>query len=94
MNAQSIERAGREVGRLNLADHILSWDKKQARETIEVTRGLLPADDRYRTIPNPTARVCQKDPSHGMLQMHGSGQQVMCCAMHPTPCDYAEPVSR
>jgi hypothetical protein len=100
MDEQAIERAGRHVAHLDLADHILSWDKKQAREIVEVTPGD-PADlvqgfdsQRYRLVPNPEARRCPVDPSHGMLQMHASGSQLMCCTTRPTPCDYAEPVSR
>jgi hypothetical protein len=99
MDDKSIERAGRKVAHLDLADHILSWDKKQARESIAVTQGVpdFSRDDdgrRYKTIPNPTARACPIDPSHGMLQIHGSGAQLMCCTVRPTVCDYTEPVSR
>jgi len=99
MDEQTIAKVQKEVGRLDLADHILAWDKKQAKETVEVTQGvpdLARGDDgkRYRTIPNPDARRCQENPEHGTLQMHASGAQLMCCVTRPTPCEYAEPVSR
>lgn len=98
MNTEHIERVGREVAHLDLADHILSWDKKQATHVVEVTPGNAPYGpfdtNQYRTVRNPDARVCQTDPAHGNLQMHASGSQLMCCATRPTPCEYAEPVSR
>lgn len=99
MDEQAIERVAKHVAHLDLADHILNWDRKQARDTVEVTQGVpnvARGDDgkRYRTIPNPDARRCQKNPEHGLLAMHGSGAQLMCCVTRPTPCDYAEPVSR
>lgn len=43
----------------------------------------------------PAARVC--DPSkgaHGRLQVRGDGNALMCCALKPAPCNYAEPISR
>jgi hypothetical protein len=101
MNEQQIARAGQEVGKLDLADHILSWDKKQAREIVEVTpgtpaRGPFDAVDtnRYRMVPNPVARRCPIDPSHGILQIGRNGDALLCCVARPTPCDYSEPVSR
>lgn len=99
MDDKSIERAGRQVAHLDLADHILSWDKKQATHVVDVTLGPrggegLFDDNQYRIIPNPDARRCPHDPSHGALQMHASGSQLMCCSTRPSVCDYAEPVSR
>lgn len=41
------------------------------------------------------ARVC--DPSkgaHGRLQVRGDGNALICCALKPAPCNYAEPISR
>jgi len=100
MDEQAIERAGRHVAHLDLADHILSWDKKQARDIVEVTPGNT-ADtiygfdsNQYRIVPNPDARRCPVHPAHGVLQMHASGTQLMCCTVRPMACDYAEPVSR
>lgn len=98
MDEQSIERAGLEVAKLDLADHILAWDKKQAPHIVEVTPGAISSDvfdtNQYRIVPNPEGRRCAIDPSHGMLQMHANGSQLLCCATRPTPCTYAEPVSR
>lgn len=95
MDASAIERVGLKVATLDLADHLLNWDKKQAKETVEVTLAADPRDPTlYRTIPNPDARRCPVDPSHGILQIHASGAQLMCCTTRPTLCDYAEPVSR
>jgi hypothetical protein len=86
MDAQTIANIEKHVGRLDLADHILAWDKKQAREVWDKKKRVM--------IPNPTARHCQHNPEHGHLQMHASGAQLMCCVTRPVPCDYAEPVSR
>lgn len=98
MDDHAIEQAGRTVAHRDLADHILSWDKQQAREIVDVTGDGSPYDvidtRQYRIVPNPEARRCQADPSHGILQMHASGNQLMCCVTRPTPCTYAEPVSR
>lgn len=35
MDETKIERIGQEVGRLDLADHILAWDKKQGHNSAE-----------------------------------------------------------
>jgi hypothetical protein len=97
MDDTKIARIGERVGKLDLADHILSWDKKQAREIVETTVGvpsLVGDTNQYRTLPNPDARRCQLDPDHGILQMHASGSQLICCVTRPAPCTYAEPVSR
>lgn len=86
MDEQTIAAVEKHVGRVSLADHIISWDKKQAREVWD--------PERRTMVPNPAARFCQTNLAHGILQMHASGDVLMCCATRPTPCDYAEPVSR
>jgi len=86
MDDQTLAKVEHDVARLNLADHIIAWDKKQIREVWD--------PDLRRLVPNPTARLCQTDLAHGVLQMHANGAVLMCCATRPTPCDYAEPVSR
>lgn len=57
------------------------------------------AMDRKQGDP-ATARVCQKDESHGRLTMHGSGGGLLCANKTSkrgeklTLCEYVEPVSR
>lgn len=86
MDEQTIAQVSREVGRLDLADHVLSWDKKQAAEVWD--------DAKHAMVPNPDARRCQADKRHGVLQMHGRGNALICCVTRPQPCEYSEPVSR
>jgi hypothetical protein len=86
MDEKKIARVGHQVAQLNLADHILSWDKKQAREVYSPVL--------ERVVPNVDGRRCQADETHGLLQMHASGLSLICGVCHPVPCDYAEPVSR
>lgn len=86
MNDQAIDRIERDVSTRNLADHILAWDRKQAREVWDA--------EQHKLVPNTGARLCQADIAHGALAMHASGHQLMCCVTRPTPCQYAEPVSR
>jgi hypothetical protein len=94
MDDQTIDRIEREVSHVTLADHLLAWDKKQATHVTEIVRGGGLTPDRHVLTVNPDARRCQKDPAHGLLQIHASGAQLMCCVTRPTVCDYAEPVSR
>lgn len=86
MNEQHIDAVGKAVANQSLADHILAWDRKQAPEVWDA--------EKHALVVNTAARLCQVDASHGRLQMHASGHQLMCCATRPTPCEYAEPVSR
>lgn len=45
-----------------------------------------------------TAKVCQKDPSHGRLSVHGTGGALVCLNRVNAKgeklklCDYAEPL--
>lgn len=94
MDAATIEKVAEKVGKLDLADHILAWDRKQSAmitiaETNEET-----GETSYRTVPNPDARRCQANKAHGLLAIHKAGNALMCCVARPHACDYSEPVSR
>lgn len=89
MEAQAIEKVAKEVGRLDLSDHILSWDKRQ---------GGFPHDSEMKDAEGkPLAeppRLCQHVKAHGRLQMRADGAALMCTATKPSHCTYVEPVSR
>ena len=86
MDDPSLAKIEQDLSHQTLADHIIAWDKKQARETWD--------PDARRLVPNPTGARCPRDPEHGLLTMHGSGHQLICAATRPIVCDHAEPVSR
>lgn len=85
MDDQDITRVGQTVAKLDLADHLLSWDRKQGREVWD--------PELHRLVPNVDGARCPVD-GHGLLQIHASGLSLICGVTRPTPCDYAEPVSR
>lgn len=86
MDEQHLARVEQEVAHVHLADHLLSWDKKQAREVWD--------EELHRMVPNVDGRRCQIDGKHGLLQIARNGDALICGVARPTPCDYAEPVSR
>lgn len=86
MDDATIEKVGEKVARVELGDHILSWDRKQAAEVWN--------EEKHTMVPNTAARRCQADKKHGILQMHGQGNALVCCVARPQPCTYSEPVSR
>lgn len=88
MDAATIEKVAEKVGKLDRADHILAWDKKQAGWPHDSER---PRADGDPAIEPP--RLCKTNKDHGRLQMHGSGDMLICCA-HRQGCEYREPVSR
>lgn len=86
MDEKKLEEVAQEVGRLDLADHILAWDRKQGVEAWD--------EEKHAMVPNPLARRCQADKKHGILQMHSNGVALICTVARPSPCTYSEPVSR
>lgn len=94
MNDKQIDRVGEQVGRQNLADHILAWDRKQQPTlTMSEVDGVT-GETRYLTVDNPDARRCGANKAHGLLQMHANGHSLVCPVSRPAPCPYSEPVSR
>lgn len=93
MEQAAIDQIGEKVGRLETADHILAWDRKQA-PTLAIEEIDEAGEKHYRTVPNPDARRCQANKKHGLLAMHGNGASLVCCESRPSPCSYSEPVSR
>ncbi len=84
MDEQKLAQVEKEVGRLDLSDHILAVDRKQGRDRRDGQSGK-PASDQ---------RVCKHDEDHGLLSMHASGTVLICAVSRPQPCGYNEPVSR
>lgn len=75
VDEKTAETIRERVGKMDLRDHILAWDRKQG-------------------LDSPDARMCQWNPAHGRLQVHGSGHLILCGVQRPSACQYQEPISQ
>lgn len=78
MNEAALEKVAKEVGRLDLSDHILAWDKKQG--------GFPPRpEQRICGMNGQHGRLQMRRDGAALM---------CCWAKSGVGCEYSEPVSR